>query len=78
MAEKTTKPSAKNITKGESGDNHELNLNPLKGTIKDDNYKDHNSSKNRLTGTDKEILENQVQSATDNSNKRVADKIQNS
>ena len=35
------------------------------------------TSKNRMNGTDKEIVKNQVHSATDDSNKRVADKIQN-
>jgi hypothetical protein len=50
----------------------------LKGTVKKDEYKDKDSSKERLKGEDKEKLENQVHSATDNSDKRVADKIQNS
>ena len=50
---------------------------PLKGTVKE-GYKDKDSSKDRLDGLDKEKLENQVQSATDNSKKRVADNIQNS
>jgi hypothetical protein len=60
-----------------STDKHERGLHPLKGTVKD-GYKDQDSSKERLNGTDKEKLEDQVHSATDNSDKRVADKIQNS
>lgn len=60
-----------------STDKHERGLHPLKGTVKE-GYKDKDSSKNRLEGTDKEKLENQVHSATDNSDKRIADKIQNS
>jgi hypothetical protein len=57
---------------------HEWNLHPLKGTVVKDGYKDKDSSKERLQGEDKEKLESQVHSATDNSDKRVADKIQNS
>ena len=60
-----------------SNDKHKEGLHPLKGTVKE-GYKDKDSSKDRLDGLDKEKLENQVQSATDNSKKRVADKIQNS
>lgn len=68
--------SAENTTKGNNGDKHEKDLHPLKGTVKA-GYKDNDSDKNRIDGQDKEVLENQVQSATDNSNKKVADKIQN-
>ena len=57
-------------------DKHEPHLHPLKGTVKK-GYKDKDSSKKRLQGEDKELLENQVHSATDNSDKKVADKIQN-
>lgn len=77
MAEKSKRASAENITKGNSGDVHEEGLHPLKGNVLKDEYKDKKSSKKRLKGEDKEKLENQVQSATDNSDKRVADKIQN-
>lgn len=76
MAENYKRASAENITKGNSGDVHEEDLHPLKGTVLK-GYKDSKVSKNRLQGTDKEIVENQVHSATDDSNKRVADKIQN-
>ena len=76
MAQKNKRVSAENVTKGDSNDKHERGLHPLKGTVKD-GYKDKDSHKNRLDGVDKEILEKQVHSATDNSNKRVADKIQN-
>ena len=68
--------SAENITKGNSGDEHERGLHPLKGTVKK-GYKDEDSSKDRLKGEDKDKLEDQVHSATDDANK-VADKIQNS
>lgn len=78
MAEKKERISAENTTKGNSGDVHERGLHPLKGTVKKDDYKDKDSSKDRLKGEDKEKLEDQVHSATDNSDKRVADKIQNS
>ncbi len=57
-------------------DKHEPHLHPLKGTVKE-GYKDKDSSKKRLQGEDKELLENQVHSATDESDKKVADKIQN-
>ncbi|MGY8911065.1 MAG: hypothetical protein ACKVIG_14570 [Flavobacteriales bacterium] len=77
MAEKSKRISAENTTKGNSGDVHERGLHPLKGTVKKDEYKDKDSSKDRLKGEDKEKLEDQVHSATDNSDKRVADKIQN-
>lgn len=77
MAEKKERISAENTTKGNSGDVHERGLHPLKGTVKKDDYKDKDSSKDRLKGEDKEKLEDQVHSATDNSDKRVADKIQN-
>ncbi|AOW16358.1 hypothetical protein LPB03_02250 [Polaribacter vadi] len=77
MAEKSKRISAENTTKGNSGDVHERGLHPLKGTVKKDEYKDKDSSKERLKGEDKEKLEDQVHSATDNSDKRVADKIQN-
>lgn len=77
MAEKTKRASAENTTKGNSGDVHEEGLHPLKGTVLKDEYKDKDSSKERLKGEEKEKLENQVQSATDNSDNRVADKIQN-
>lgn len=59
-----------------SNDKHERNLHPLKGSLKE-GYKDTDSSKERIDGLDKEKLENQVQSATDNSDKKIADKIQN-
>lgn len=77
MAEKSKRISAENTTKGNSEDVHERGLHPLKGTVKKDEYKDKDSSKERLKGEDKEKLEDQVHSATDNSDKRVADKIQN-
>ena len=77
MAEKSKRISAENTTKGNSGDVHERGLHPLKGTVKKDEYKDKDSSKERLKGEDKEKLEDQVHSATDNSDKRVADKIKN-
>ena len=76
MPSKTNKKYKENTTKGNSGDEHEQGLHPLKGTVKKDEYKDKDSSKDRLKGEDKEKLENQIQSATDNSNKKVADKIQ--
>lgn len=76
MAEKYTRASAENITKGNSGDVHEENLHPLKGTVKK-GYKDVSSSKDRLDGTDKDELEKQVHSAVED-NTEVADKIQNS
>jgi|AntRauMFilla1563_2_1112583.scaffolds.fasta_scaffold13812_1 anthranilate/para-aminobenzoate synthase component I len=60
-----------------SHDEHELELHPLKGTVKK-GYKDTESSKNRLSGINKDKLKNQVQSATENSDKKIADKIQNS
>ncbi|WP_439128867.1 hypothetical protein [Polaribacter sp.] len=69
--------SAENVTKGNSGDKHEEGLHPLKGTVKE-GYKDTDSSKNRLTGSDKDEIEKQIQSSTKNSNNKVADKIQNS
>lgn len=78
MAENSKRASAENTTKGNSGDVHEQGLHPLKGTVLRDEYKDRDSSKERLKGEDKEKLEEQVHSATDNSDKRVADKIQNS
>lgn len=68
--------SAENVTKGNSGDKHEEGLHPLKGTVKD-GYKDVDSSKERLKGTDKDEVEKQIQSSTENSNNKVADKIQN-
>jgi ribosome recycling factor len=77
MSEKKERASAENVTKGNSGDKHEKDLHPLKGTVKE-GYKDKDSNKKRLQGEDKEKLENQVQSATDNSNKKIADRIQNS
>lgn len=55
---------------------HEEGLHPLKGTLKK-GYKDLDSSKERLKGENKDILKNQVHSATDDAN-TVADKIQNS
>lgn len=78
MLENKKRNSAENVTKGNSGDVHERGLHPLKGTVLKDEYKDKDSSKKRLQGEDKEKLEDQVHSATDNSDKRVADKIQNS
>lgn len=78
MAEKYTRASAENITKGNSGDVHEEGLHPIKGTVKKDEYKDKDSSKDRLDGEHKDKLKNQVHSATDNSKKRIADNIQNS
>jgi len=78
MSEKIDRASAENVTKGNSGDRQEQDLHPLKGTVKDDNYKDKDASKNRLEGLDKEELENQVQTATEASDKIVSDKIQNS
>lgn len=75
MAEKYTRESAENITKGNSGDKHEKGLHPLKGTVLD-GYKDKKSTKDRMKGTDKEMLEDQVHSATED-NDKVADKIQN-
>ncbi|QTD37974.1 hypothetical protein JL193_01320 [Polaribacter batillariae] len=69
--------SAENVTKGNSGDVHEQGLHPLKGTVKK-GYKDTDSNKDRLKGEDKDKLKDQVHSATDESNDRVADKIQNS
>lgn len=60
-----------------STDKNEKNVHPLKGSIKT-GYKDKDSSKDRLEGADKEELKKQVQSATDNSKRKVADKIQNS
>lgn len=77
MSEKKKRVSAENVTKGNSGDVHERGLHPLKGTVKK-GYKDTDSSKKRLQGEDKDKLEKQVHSATDDSDKRVADKIQNS
>ena len=76
MAENYKRSSAENITKGNSGDVDEEGLHPLKGTVLK-GYKDSKVSKNRLRGTDKEIVEKQVQTATNNSNKKIADKIQN-
>ena len=55
---------------------HERGLHPLKGTVKT-GYKDKDSSKDRLKGEDKDILKDQVQSATDDDG-AIADKIQNS
>ena len=78
MVENYKRTSAENSTKGNSGDVQDMHLHPLKGTVKKNEYKDKNSSKNRLDGEDKEKLTYQVQSATNNSNKRVADNIQNS
>lgn len=78
MAENLKRASAENVTKGNSGDVHEEGLHPLKGTVKKDEYRDNDSSKRRLEGEDKEKLKNQIQSATEKSNKRVADTIQNS
>ena len=75
---KKERASAENITKGNSGDVHERGLHPLKGTVKKDNYKDKDSSKHRLEGEDKDKLKKQVHSATENSNNRIADNIQNS
>lgn len=73
---KKERPSAENVTKGNSGNVPERGLHPLKGTVKT-GYKDKDSSKDRLKGEDKDILKNQVHSATDDANK-IADKIQNS
>jgi hypothetical protein len=53
-------------------------LHPLKGTVKENNYKDNDISNNRLEGLHKEKLKNQLQIATNKSNKRIADNIQNS
>lgn len=78
MAENYKRTSAENSAKGNSRDVQDMHLHPLKGTVKKNEYKDKNSSKNRLDGEDKEKLKYQVQSATNNSNKRVADNIQNS
>lgn len=78
MSENTKRASAENVTKGNSGDEQEEGLHPLKGTVKDIDYKDEESDKNRLEGTDKEKLENQVNGATESSDKKVADNIQNS
>lgn len=58
-----------------SEDTHERGLHPLKGTVKK-GYKDTASSKERLSGEDKDILKKQVHSATEDAN-TVADKIQN-
>ncbi|WP_397446581.1 hypothetical protein [Polaribacter sp. R77954] len=69
--------SAENKTKGNAEDKPEDKLHPLKGTVKDDDYKDQDASKNRLEGIDKDKLEKQTHSATNKSNKKVADKIQN-
>ena len=77
MAEKAKRVSAENITKG-NVDAHEEGLHPLKGTVKKDNYRDNDSSKHRLEGEDKDKLKKQVHSATENSNNRIADNIQNS
>lgn len=77
MAEKAKRASAENITKG-NVDTHEEGLHPLKGTVKKDNYRDNDSSKHRLKGEDKDKLKKQVHSATENSNNRIADNIQNS
>jgi len=74
MAENRKRASAENITKGNSGDKQEKGLHPLKGTVKENN----DSSNNRLEGLHKEKLENQLQTATNKSNKRIADNIQNS
>ncbi|AUC84229.1 hypothetical protein CW731_02455 [Polaribacter sp. ALD11] len=73
---KKDKPSTENVTKGNSGDELERGLHPLKGTVKK-GYKDKDSSKDRLKGEDKEKLKDQVHSATEDADK-VADKIQNS
>ena len=70
------RPSAENVTKGNSGDVHERGLHPLKGTVKK-GYKDTDSDKGRLKGEDKDKLKDQVHSVTKD-NDRVADKIQNS
>jgi hypothetical protein len=78
MAENKKRASAENITKGTSGDKQEKGLHPLKGTVKENNYKDNDSSNNRLEGLHKEKLENQLQIATNKFNKRIADNIQNS
>ena len=78
MSENKNRASAENVTKGNSGDVHEQGLHPLKGTVLKDEYKDKDSSKDRLKGEDKDKLADQVHSATDNSDKRIADKIQNS
>ncbi|WP_159947631.1 hypothetical protein [Polaribacter septentrionalilitoris] len=78
MSEKTKRASVENVTKGNSGDKQEQGLHPIKGTVKDNHYKDEDASKNRLEGLDKEELENQIQTATEASDKRVSDKIQNS
>lgn len=75
MKDKQERTSAENTTKGNTEDEHERGLHPIKGTVKK-GYKDKDSNKDRLGGIDKEELEKQVHSATDNSNKRVADKIQ--
>ncbi|TXD49322.1 hypothetical protein [Polaribacter sp. IC073] len=68
--------SAEKIIRGNSGDEHERGLHPLKGTVKK-GYKDEDGSKDKLKGAAKDKLENQVYIATDDANK-VADKIQNS
>lgn len=78
MAEIRKRASAENTTKGNSGDKQEKNLHPLKGTVKENNYKDNDSSNNRLKGLHKKKLENQLQTATNKSNKKIADNIQNS
>lgn len=78
MAENKKRASAENITKGTSGDKQEKGLHPLKGTVKENNYKDNDFSNNRLEGLHKEKLENQLQIATNKFNKRIADNIQNS
>ncbi|MCG1036882.1 hypothetical protein [Polaribacter sargassicola] len=76
MSEKNKRVSAENTTKGNSNDEHERGLHPLKGTVLK-GYKDKNSSKERLEGEHKDKLENQVHSATEEPDNEVADKIQN-
>ncbi|RCS26923.1 hypothetical protein DUT90_07345 [Polaribacter sp. WD7] len=76
MAKNTQRDSAENVTKGNAEDKQDWNLHPLKGTVKE-GYKDNDANKNRMNGVDKEELQKQVHSATDNSNKKIADKIQN-
>ncbi len=77
MNDKHKRASAENVTKGNSGDQPEDELHPLKGTVKDNEYKDQDASKNRLDGVDKDELEKQTNTASAKSNKKIADKIQN-
>jgi len=76
MSEKNKRASAENTTKGNSGDEHERGLHPLKGTVLK-GYKDKSSNKERLSGEHKDKLEDQVHSATEESDNEIADKIQN-